>query len=219
MNMCHTLGWFGRCATDWVAPYVTDLASVPRFGCKARYFAYMPHILSLCHRNHSNATYFALSIRFGCYAKDFAIMQLSSLVLETLLVITIKNNSEITNEDLGIVLAAGGMTQGFGSLLGNVRFNTYGRIWGFIWLFPLFRRSNYSLNKLDLLKSAKKFLSELYEVRTKDISSTLDEKYFMINYIFSIEMSKIRQNRSRCNLYSTQLHLYIHFWKLLNLNF
>ena len=55
-------------------------------------------------------------------------MQLSSLVLETLLVITIKNNSEITNEDLGIVLAAGGMTQGFGSLLGNVRFNKYGRI-------------------------------------------------------------------------------------------
>ncbi|XP_023347667.1 uncharacterized protein LOC111716443 isoform X2 [Eurytemora carolleeae] len=32
-----------------------------------------------------------------------------------------QNNSEITNEDLGIVLAAGGMTQGFGSLLaGNV---------------------------------------------------------------------------------------------------
>lgn len=45
-------------------------------------------------------------------------------------------------------------------------------------MFPLFRRSNYSLNKLDSLKSAKKFLSKLYEVKTKDMTSILDEKYF-----------------------------------------
>ena len=97
--------------------------------------------------------------------------------------ITIKNNSDITNEDLGIVLAAGGMTQGFGSLLGNVKFNIYGRILGFILLSSLFRRSNYSLNKSSSLKSFNKFLSELYEVGKNDISSTLDAECFMIHYI------------------------------------